>query len=220
MATSVRTFCRAHPSDDTSFTLVLDRLNSTILRIEELATQQESGYVSKHAATERRKDLRRRLQTGLLRHVVTAAEVAGRESVQVAGKFRLPGRSATHAVFRAAASEILGQARVYQEILAKHGLSVALLDDLDTAIKEFDSSLQESSDGKQDHVLARAEMKVLGDEIMQLVGMLDGFNRNRFHRDPELIVAWQSAKRIVRGPQPKESGPAAPAAPEVEKPAA
>jgi hypothetical protein len=35
--------------------------------------------------------------------------------------------------------------------------------------------------------------------------MLDGFNRYRFHHDPELIVAWQPAKRIVSGPQAKEA---------------
>ena len=79
-----------------------------------------------------------------------------------------------------------------------------MLDELDAAIKEFDASLQDTDDGKLSHVAARAEMKELGDEIMRLVGMLDGFNRNRFHRNPELIVAWQSAKHVVTGPQPKD----------------
>jgi hypothetical protein len=35
--------------------------------------------------------------------------------------------------------------------------------------------------------------------------MLDGFNRSRFHRDSELIVAWKSAKHMVAEPQAKES---------------
>lgn len=80
MGTSVQTFSRAHPSTDTSYTLVLDRLDGTIARIEELAKQQEGGYDSKHSATLQRRDLRRRLRTGLLRHVVTAAEDAGVEA--------------------------------------------------------------------------------------------------------------------------------------------
>ena len=50
---------------------------------------------------------------------------------------------------------------------------------------------------------ARAEMTELSDEIMRLVGMLDGFNRHRFYREPELIVAWESAKHVVNGPQAK-----------------
>lgn len=100
-----------------------------------------------------------------------------------------------------------------------------MLDELDAAIKEFDGSLQQTNSGRQSHVAARAEMRALGDEITRLVGMLDGFNRNRFHRNPELILAWQSAKHVVTGPQPKESDPTTPEpttpeTPATEKPAA
>ena len=91
MGTSVRAFSRAHPSPDTSYTLVLDRLDGAILRIEELAKQQEGGYVSKHSAVVRRSDLRRRLRSGLLRHVVTAAKDAGEDAPAIAERFRLPG---------------------------------------------------------------------------------------------------------------------------------
>jgi hypothetical protein len=213
MGASVRTFSRAHPSADTSYTLVLDRLDGTIVRIEELAKQQEGGYASKHAAAVRRSDLRRRLQGGLLRHLVTVAEDVGSEASGIGERFRLPRGNTTHSAFRARASEMLDQARANQEILVKHGMSATLLDELDAAIKEFDGSLAETDDGKQSHVAARAEMKALGDEIMRLVGMLDGFNRYRFHRDPELIVAWESAKRIVSGPEPRPEA-------EAEKPAA
>ena len=214
MATSVGIFSRAHPSPDASYVLVLDRLDGTINRIEELAKQQEGGYVSKRSAAVRRADLRRRLQAGLLRYLVTAAEDVGSQAPAVGEKFRIPKSNATHAAFRASASEMLDQARAHQELLVKHGMSATLLDELDAAIQEFDASLAETDDGKQSHVAARAEMKSLCDEIMRLVGMLDGFNRYRFHREPELIVAWESAKRIVRAPEPKEADPAA------EKPAA
>jgi hypothetical protein len=221
MATSVRTFSRAHPSADASYTLVLDRLDGTITRIEGLAKQQEGGYRSKHSAAVRRTDLRRRLQAGLLRLLVTAAEDVGSEAPAVGEKFRIPKSNATHAAFRASASEMLDSARANQELLVKHGMSATLLDELDTAVKEFDASLAETDDGKQSHVAARAEMKALSDEIMRLVGMLDGFNRYRFHRDPELIVAWESAKHVVSGPQPKEAEPTTiPVPPVVEKPAA
>ena len=111
---------------------------------------------------------------------------------------------------------MLDLARGNQELLVKHGLSTTLLDELDAAIKEFDASLQETDDGKQSHVAARAEMKTLSDEISRLVGMLDGFNRYRFHLDPELIVAWESAKHVVSGPQPKETVATTPVTPGLE----
>jgi len=61
MAASVRTFSRAHPSADASYALVLDRLDGTISRMEELAKRQEGGFVSKHSSVVRRQDLRRQL---------------------------------------------------------------------------------------------------------------------------------------------------------------
>lgn len=60
MAASVRTFSRAHPSPDASYTLVLERLDNAILRIEGLAKQQEggnreAGSVRSRTAVERKK---------------------------------------------------------------------------------------------------------------------------------------------------------------------
>jgi hypothetical protein len=204
MGTSVRTFSRAHPSADTSYTLVLDRLDGTITRIEELAKQQEGGFAAKHSSAVQRSDLRRRLQLGLLRHLVTVAEDVASEAPAVAERFRIPRANTTHSAFRASAAQMLEEARANQELLVKHGLSATLLDELDAAIKEFDTSLQESDDGKQSHVAARAEMNALSDELMRLVGILDGFNRYRYHHDPELIAAWESARHVVSGPKAKE----------------
>jgi hypothetical protein len=59
-------------------------------------------------------------------------------------------------------------------------------------------------------------MRTLSDDVMRLVGMLDGFNRYRFHHDRELIVAWESARHVVTGPEPKDSEPTTPPAPGLE----
>jgi hypothetical protein len=53
----------------------------------------------------------------------------------------------------------------------------------------------------------------VGDEVLQLVQMMDGINRYRFRNDPHLLVVWEAAKHVVTGPQPKTEAPAAPAAP-------
>jgi hypothetical protein len=213
LGTSVRTFSRAHPSADASYALVLDRLDGAITRIEELAKAQEGGYASKHSSVVRRQDLRRRLRQGLLRHLVTSAEDAGVDNPGVAEKFRLPPAAATHAAFRAMAANLLEEGRANQEVLVRQGLSATLLDELENGIKEFDASLQDSDGSKQTHVAARAEMKALGDEIVRIVGILDGFNRYRFHHDPELIAAWESAKHRVSGPTPKEESAPSPTVP-------
>jgi hypothetical protein len=76
-------------------------------------------------------------------------------------------------------------------------------------------------------VLAGAELRRVSDEITQLVAMMDGVNRYRFEREPQLLVAWESAKHVVTGPLTAEEKkraptgvPAEPAQPGEVKPAA
>lgn len=99
------------------------------------------------------------------------------------------------------ARKLLEEGTADRELLAKHGLSETLLEDLRAALDEFDASLLETSDGKLEHVQARAELDALSGEVTQLVAVLDGINRYRFERDPELLVAWESAKHVQSGPQ-------------------
>ncbi len=72
---------------------------------------------------------------------------------------------------------------------------------------EFDASVVESNEGRRDHVGARAELKAVSDELMQLVEMLDGLNRYRFCGNAELMAAWESARNVVTGPRPAEEPP-------------
>lgn len=149
----------------------------------------------------RRKLLRRRLRDGLLRHLVTVAADAAEEEPSVLELFPLPASNATNATFLALARKLLEQGRAHQELLAKHRLATTLLDDLAAAVDEFDTSVAETTGGTQDHVLARAELDELSDEVTRLVGLLDGINRYRFEREPQQLIAWDSAKHVVVGPQ-------------------
>jgi hypothetical protein len=201
MAVRVRDFSRTHRSADATYASVLGRLESAITRMEALAGQQLGGYLSKHSSTVRRKELRRRLHGGLRRHLVTVAADAASENQALMEVFRLPAANATNKAFQTLARKMLEQGQAQKELLAKHGLADRRLDDLGTAVNEFDASVAETNRGRQDHVLARAELDALGDEVMRLVGMPDGLNRYRFERDRQLLVAWESARHVVTGPQ-------------------
>ncbi|MEO7987868.1 MAG: hypothetical protein ABI766_15185, partial [Gemmatimonadales bacterium] len=72
-------------------------------------------------------------------------------------------------------------------------------EDLTAAVDEFDASVDATNDGLLDHVSARAELKAASDEVVRLVGMLDGLNRYRFDREPQLLAAWESARHVVAG---------------------
>jgi hypothetical protein len=204
MAARVRNFSHAHPSTDASFASVLGRLEETLGRMEELGGQQVDGVLSKHSSTVRRKAIRRRIQHGLLRHLVTVAQDAAAEKPALTDKFGLPVANASNKAFSTVTRKLLEYGVAEKELLVKHGLSDKLLDDLRAAADDFDASLEETTGGLHDHVLARAELDGLSDEIMLLVGMMDGINRYRFEREPELLVAWDMAKHVVAGPQTGE----------------
>ena len=97
--------------------------------------------------------------------------------------------------------------------LARYGLADRLLDDLAAALDAFDRTVVETNEGLRAHVGARAELKAVSDEIMRLVAMLDGLNRYRFSGNAELQAAWESAKKVVSGPNAAGRAPESPDAP-------
>jgi hypothetical protein len=221
MAVHARDFNRTHPSADANHASVLQRLEETITQMEGLAAQQVTGVVSKGSSTARRREVRRRLHEGLLRHLVTVANDAAEAKPALTAMFRMPSINASHTLYHTVARTLLEQGVAERELLVKHGLGETLLDDLRAAVDELDASVTETVEGKQRHILARAELRTLSDEIMQLVGMLDAINRYRFAGEPQLLAAWDRAKHVAGGSQveaittPPElpGGPVAPTVP-------
>lgn len=201
MAVRVRVFSETNPSADPSFVIVLGRLKEAIDRMLELSGQQVGGFLSKHSSSLRRRAIRRKLRDGLLRYLVTVAEDASTEKPELQAKFELPSHHLSHVRFQAVARKMLEQGEAERELLVKHGLSDTLLGDLAAAVAEFDASVAETNTGRQDHILAGAELQTVSDEVVQLVEMMDGLNRYRFQKEPQLLVAWESARHVMSGPQ-------------------
>jgi len=207
MFVRVRDFSRAHPATDTNYTVVVGQLEEGITRMQTLAKQQQEGVVTAHASTVRRRALRRRVHHELLRHLVTVAGIAAGEQPGMAEEFDLPGGRETNEVFRTLARRLLEQGQARKDLLAKHGLADKLLDDLAAAVDELDASVTASNEGRREHVGARAELRAVSDDLMLLVGMLDGLNRYRFGTNAELQAAWGSARKVVVGPRAAEVQP-------------
>ena len=208
MAVRVRDFSRAKPSTSANYTLVLDQLDGCIVKLEALSKQEQDGVTASRAATARRKALRQRIHQGLLGHLVSCAELAAAGKPGVDERYELPETNAPNEKFRVAARRLLEQGQAEQELLVGHGLSDTLLGDLSTALDQFDASVAESNEGRRGHVGARAELKAVSDEVMLLVGMLDGLNRYRFEGNAELLAAWESARKVVGGPRSAVVAPA------------
>ena len=99
------------------------------------------------------------------------------------------------------ARTLLDKGVAQRELLLQHGLGETLLDDLRQAVNELDASEEETVASMQRHILARSELRRLSVQVMQLIGILDGINRYRFAREPQLLAAWDRAKHVVGGSQ-------------------
>jgi hypothetical protein len=213
MAVRVRDFCDTNPSTDPSFVSVLGRLKEAINRMVALGSRQVSGILSRHASIVNRQQIRRRLRNDLLRHLVTIAQDASADKPGLGNQFEIPGSNLSNARFHAASKAMLELGVAEKEVLVKHGLSDKLLDDLATAVAEYEGSITVTNTSREDHIGARAELQQVSDEVVQLVQMMDGINRYRFRGDPHLLVAWEAARHVVTGPQPKIEAPKAPTEP-------
>jgi hypothetical protein len=213
MGLRVRDFSSVHPSADGSYTLVLAELERQVNRLDELARQQQGGVFTRHGSVARRKVERRRIHAELLRHLVTVAALAAEDHRELVGRFVLPDGKLPSEAYRTYARKLLEEGQANRELLAKYGLADRLLDDLAAALDAFDRSVADTNEGLRAHVGARAELKAVSDEIMRLVAMLDGLNRYRFSGNAEMLAAWESAKRVVSGPNGAGRAPESPDVP-------
>ena len=96
------------------------------------------------------------------------------------------------------------EAQNRKEILVKHGLLDSVLQSLSQSLDQFDQAVGQGTDGRRAHVGASAELDALGEELTQIVRLMDGTNRYRFSDDPNALAEWENASNLV-GP-PRSSG--------------
>ena len=90
MAVRVREFFRTHQSDGATQTGAVALLEQLVERAELLASQQRAGVITARGAVEHRTEVRRALQSKLLRYLSAVGAAAARENTELAAQFRLP----------------------------------------------------------------------------------------------------------------------------------
>lgn len=212
MATRVLDFEQAHPATDVGHVALVARFEGLVAKADALALRQRDGTLSERAAINRRLQFRDAI-TRQLRHLVQVAEVAARSEPVLAGRFVAGPRQAPHRNFLTVAKTLLAAATAHEALLVPQGLGERFVRDLTAGVATFEALSETIHAGRRDHVGARAELQAVGEEIGEVVRLLDGLNRGRFEGQPELLAAWESA-RNVEGPfrTPREA-PDAPAAP-------
>jgi hypothetical protein len=191
-------FSKAHPVDSPGYATAVKQLEEQLARAEQLGKEQERGITEVHAATARKTELKRSIRWSQLVHVAGVAERAGREVPELVQKFDLPRVPQRNLGFSTVARTMFEEAQRHKDMLIKHGLVEQMLDSLGQSLDQFDDVVQHGAEGRRVHIGARANLEVVADEVVQIVKILDGYNRYRFIAQPDLLAAWTAARNSVR----------------------
>jgi hypothetical protein len=225
MATRVLAFVRAHPSTEAGYAAVLARLEQRVAQANALVHEERDGRIAARASNQRRLEIRQLIQSKFLPNLVRVGEQVARERPSYLGRFRLRSASATHSAFLVSTKAMIALATAEKELFENNGLAGSLLEELGAQVTLLEEATQAAFAGRRGHTGARAQLKVVVGEIVEIVQVFDGFNRFRFRADPKLQGAWDSAKNILGpfrrrvtkpsvegGDAPPQAGEVAPAA--------
>jgi hypothetical protein len=204
---------RAHPDGSAGYIAALHRLEERLARADALAGQQLNGIRAVRSATARKRELRRQIESTHIPHLITVGRIAAREVPELAGKFTTPATDGSYVAFRTAARTLAAEAVNAKDVLIGYGLVESVLDGLNAALARFDQAVEEGTEGRRAHVGASAELRVLADEIVELIKAIGAVNRLRFANDAEVLAAWESASSVVTvNPAPRPPAPGTQAA--------
>jgi hypothetical protein len=211
-------FSEAHTDPSPGYTAAVQELKGLLARSDQLTDLHRQGIAEVRAATKRKRDLRRSIRQGSLMHVSRAAQRAAREEPELAQKFALGREPIPYLSFRSLARTLSAEAEGRKELLVKHGLVESVLGSLTDSLGQFDEALGQGAEGRRIHIAAGVELDVVAGEAVQILGVMDGYNRVRFAEEPDLLAAWKSASNII-GPN-RSAKPEAPVSEGAAKPAA
>jgi hypothetical protein len=193
-------FSRAHLVTSDGYTTALKQLEELLVRANQLAKEQERGTTEVRAATARKFELKRSIRRSQLVHLVRVAKRAAKDVPELAQKFDLPRLPFRNLAFRNVARTMLEEAQQQKELLVTHGLVAEMLDTLAQSLDEFDQAVEQGAEGRRVHIGAAANLMAISDEVVQIVQILDGYNRHRLAGDPNLRAAWAAARNVIGPP--------------------
>src|SRR5216684_4190351 len=116
-------------------------------------SRPSSGWgVAVERSAVQRQELRRALQPRILGYLSAVGAVVGTQNAELAEPFRMPPPNTTHQGLLTMSRAILERATAHKELLVKLGMSEQVLDELTTALGQYEDTLQATSAGRREHV--------------------------------------------------------------------
>jgi hypothetical protein len=195
MAQKVLDFSRTTPSEDAGYTGVITRLEQVLTRATSLAQEAVDTTEEEQMAIHRRTRTRQRIAE-LLRHLARVGAAAAAQRPGLDEALAAPRNNRPNRQFLAKATIQLERATEHVELLRTFALGESFIADLTAAVADFEAAGKSANVDRVTHVGARAELLDATVECMELVGVLDGFNRARFATDTKQLAAWESARTL------------------------
>jgi hypothetical protein len=181
---------------------------ATITKIEATAAAQTGGVGQARQHTVTRAEARRELRADL-EAINRAARIMGLQN-----EFQLPSEGNDRLLLNAARAFAANALPLKTQFIA-HEMAEDFLEDLAADIAAFETAIANQNDAIGGHVAAGQALDDLFDEGTEQQKKLDGFMRNKFANNAEILAEWTRASHVERDPRR-----AKPAPPPTQQPAA
>jgi hypothetical protein len=207
MGASAKGFSVSHPMESAGYQSAVTGLSALVDEATVLDAEQREGIIAERSGAATRRNAIDRVWDLHLPHMAAAARRAEGELPDLRRTLQLAPTKDTLAARRGAAGSMLEAVQARKDVLARYGLDEAVLADLEQALAEYDAANAQCAAARGKHVRASARLAGVGQEIVELVRILDGLYRVRLKHDEALLAEWYTLSTVraeSRGSSPGE----------------
>ena len=181
------------------------RLTDAITSLESHVSAQTEGTFGSKGATQKHKALRRAL---IRDHMIPIARIAAADlpDTPELHPLRLPASGVSVQRLAAAAHGMADAAQKYADTFTRATLPVDFAAQLSAAADAMIASIGDRTKNVLVRRGATAGLKKTLFDARRIVGVLDALVRSRLQRQPSLLAAWKSAKRVTQLPRRAAAG--------------
>jgi hypothetical protein len=208
MLRRVRDFGVAHAVDFPANTLgsaLFATVGTTVTEIEQVASTQTSKSGSSLQETES-KSLAREALLEEMEAISMTARARALDNPGLENQFRVPRSCSDQALLNAARAFLTDATPLAAEFI-RHEMATDFLDDLRSAIEDFEHAITDRNHNREGRVSATASLDIVIAKGVKQAKQLNAVVRNKYRNDPAMLAAWTSAshveRRKSRGPSPE-----------------
>lgn len=198
-------YAHANPPSDPVHRALVDDLGAIIGRAEGLGIDQGEGQSVNRAVRGKLRKLRKVMSSGVIRHVVTVAQLASQDRPDVFGLVRMPRSNGNYQDFSDKVRGLLEAAKEHPDLLSKHGLATTAIGDLESAVGELDRLRNQILASQRGHLGATNDIDTTMSKLAEQLAVLDSAYRYQFANAPERLATWNDVRKVITIARRKDS---------------